>query len=121
MAHSSICALNPIMQTEILKVVDWQGEAKKAFKDNPSREHSMYVCGELANRLRYLSTARKALMACLNGGPADQTEKEVLELLNTSGQLDQFFRNTFEKTFSAKRKYREEHPENVSTSWNNKW
>lgn len=118
MAHSSICTLNPIMQTEILKVVDWQGESKKAFKDNPGREHSMYVCGELANRLRYLSTARKALTACLNGGPADQLEKEVLELLNTSSQLDQFLRNTFEKTFNEKRKYREEHPENVSTGWN---
>lgn len=118
MAHSSICALNPIMQTEILKVVDWKGEAKKAFKDNPSREHSMYVCGELANRLRYLSTARTALMACLNGGPADQTEKAVLDLLTTSDPLDRAFGKAFENTFNAKRKYREEHPDDVNTAWN---
>lgn len=31
MAHSSICTLNPIMQTEILKVVDWQGESLSHF------------------------------------------------------------------------------------------
>lgn len=126
MAHSSIYALNPIMQTEILKVVDWQGEAKKAFKDNPSREHSMFVCGELANRLQYLSTARTALFYCLNGDAfkrgnnltSDDLEREVLELLHTSDPFDQAIGKTFEKSFDAKRKYREEHPDNVNPDWN---
>ena len=118
MAHSSICTLNPIMQTEILKVVDWQGEAKKAFKDNPGREHSMFVCGELAHRLQYLSTARTALMACLNGGPADQTEQAVLDLLNTSNDRDKQFRKAFEHSFEDKRKYRERHPDSVTSQLN---
>ena len=118
MAHSSICTLNPIMQTEILKIVDWQGEAKRAFKYNPGREHSMYVCGELANRLMYLPVARKALMHCLNGGPADQTEKELLELLNTNKEMDKHFRKTFQSSFDSKRKYRSENPDSVTSQLN---
>lgn len=125
MAHSSICSLNPIMQTEILKVIDWQGEYKKAFKENPGRKHSEFVGGELCKRLRYLNVARCALLFCLNGNAFEngyavslRIEKEVLELLNTSDPIDQKFREVFEKTFNAKRKYREEHPNKANFDWN---
>lgn len=126
MAHSSICSLNPIMQTEILKVIDWQGEYKKAFKENPGRQHSEFVCGELCKRLMYLNTARNALFYCLNGNAfkrennltGDDLEKDVLELLDTSDPFDQKLRETFKKTFDFKRRYREEHPDNVNPDWN---
>lgn len=126
MAHSSICSLNPIMQTEILKVIDWQGEYKRAFKENPGRQHSEFVGGELCKRLRYLSTARNALLLCIHGDIvgdegqrfSDKIENEVLDLLNTSDTFDQRFRQTFQKTFENKKKYREQHPVTLGMGWN---
>lgn len=66
MAHSSIYGLNPILQAEILQWIDWKGIRRNAFTENPSREHSEFVCSELSNALMHEQNKTAALVQYVN-------------------------------------------------------